>query len=66
MVKQTEKSNRLKVTLVRSVIGALPKHKECVKSLGLRRMNHSVLVQSIPSVRGIINKINYLLSVEEV
>lgn len=64
MVKQTSQKN-LKVTLIRSVIGAHPKHKLCVKSLGLRRINHTVTVQDSPSTRGIIHKINYLLSVEE-
>jgi large subunit ribosomal protein L30 len=57
---------KLKVTLVQSVIKVLPKHKECVKGLGLRRLNHSVIVADHPSIRGMINKVNYLLSVEEV
>jgi large subunit ribosomal protein L30 len=57
---------KIKVTLVRSVISALPKHKLCVKGLGLRRMRHSVIVADTPCNRGMINKVNYLLSVEEV
>jgi large subunit ribosomal protein L30 len=57
---------KLKVTLVRSVISALPKHKLCVKGLGLRRMRHSVIVSDTPCNRGMINKVNYLVSVEEV
>ena len=60
------KNKELKVTLVRSVISTLPRHKECIKGLGLRRINHSVIVQDTPSVRGMINKVEYLLSVEEV
>ena len=57
-------NNMLKVTLVKSPIGTLPKHKQCVKGLGLRRTNHTVEVEDSPSVRGMINKIGYLLKVE--
>ncbi|MBE0505445.1 MAG: 50S ribosomal protein L30 [Marinospirillum sp.] len=55
---------KLKVTLVRSPIGTLPKHKLCVKGLGLRRIGHQVEVEDTPAVRGMINKVNYLLQVE--
>ncbi len=55
---------KLKVTLVRSPIGILPKHKLCVKGLGLRRIGHQVEVEDTPAVRGMINKVNYLLQVE--
>ncbi len=55
---------KVKVTLVRSPIGILPKHKLCVKGLGLRRIGHQVEVEDTPSVRGMINKVNYLLQVE--
>ncbi|WP_027849005.1 50S ribosomal protein L30 [Marinospirillum minutulum] len=55
---------KIKVTLVRSPIGVLPKHKLCVKGLGLRRIGHQVEVEDTPSVRGMINKVNYLLQVE--
>lgn len=54
----------VKVTLVRSPIGIQPKHRLCLKGLGLRRINHTVEVEDTPSVRGMINKINYLLAVE--
>ena len=56
---------QLKVTLMRSTIARHPKHKECVKGLGLRRPHHTVVVDDTPCNRGIINKISYLLSVEE-
>ncbi|MCH9643327.1 MAG: 50S ribosomal protein L30 [Gammaproteobacteria bacterium] len=56
---------KLKVTLVKSKFGRLPKHRECVKGLGLRRINHSVELQDTPEVRGMINKVSYLLNVEE-
>jgi large subunit ribosomal protein L30 len=55
----------VKVTLTRSPIGTLPKHKLCVKGLGLRRIGHTVEVEDTPSVRGMINKVHYLLSVED-
>lgn len=57
---------KLKVTLIRSVIAVHPKHKECVKGLGLRRPRHSVVIVDTPCNRGMINKVAYLLSVEEV
>ena len=55
----------LRVTLVRSLIGRLASHKACVAGLGLRRMHHTVQVEDTPSVRGMINKVAYLLKVEE-
>lgn len=57
-------ASTLKVTLVRSTIGKLPKHKECVKGLGLRRIGHTVEVEDTPSVRGMIHKVNYMVRVE--
>ena len=56
----------LKVTLVKSRFGRLPRHRDCVRGLGLRRTNHSVTVIDTPENRGMINKISYLLKVEEV
>ena len=60
------KNKQLKVTLVRSTNAVLPKHKACVKGLGLRRMHHTVTVNDDPCMRGMIKKVEYLLSVEEV
>lgn len=57
---------KVKVTLVRSKHGRLPSHKACVAGLGLRRMHHSVEVEDTPCTRGMINKVSYLLKVEEV
>ena len=54
----------VKVTLIRSTIGKLPKHRETVKGLGLRRIGHTVEVQDTPENRGMINKAYYLLRVE--
>ena len=55
----------VKVTLIKSVIGRKPKHVETVKGLGLRRIRHTVELEDSPSVRGMINKVSYLLKVEE-
>jgi len=56
----------LKLTQVRSKIGRLPSHKECLRGLGLKRMHQTVEVIDTPCNRGMINKISYLLKVEEV
>ena len=58
------KKKTVKVTLKKSPIGSLPKHKLCLKGLGLRRVNQSVEVEDTPSIQGMIQKINYMLSVE--
>lgn len=62
----TSKKKELKVTLIKSAISTQPRHKECLKGLGLRKMRQSVVLQDNPCVRGMINKVGYLLSVEEV
>ena len=54
----------IKVTLVKSTNGRLESHKASVRGLGLRRINHTVEVEDTPSVRGMINKVNYLVRVE--
>ena len=53
----------LKVTLVRSPIGAKKNHVATVKGLGLRRMHHTVEVEDTPEVRGMIQTINYMVKV---
>ncbi|GAA0790151.1 50S ribosomal protein L30 [Marinobacterium sediminicola] len=57
-------ANTVKVTLVRSTIGRLPKHIQTVKGLGLRRIGHTVELEDTPAVRGMINKVNYMVRVE--
>lgn len=54
----------IKITLTRSIAGRLKSHRACVAGLGLRRIGHTVEVEDTPSVRGMINKANYLLKVE--
>jgi len=58
-------AKELKVTLVKSAFGRAPGHAECVRGLGLRRMHHTVTVKDTPENRGMINKVSYLLKVEE-
>jgi len=59
------KSKELKVTLVKSKFGRLKSHKACVAGLGLRKMHQTVTVVDTPENRGMINRVSYLLSVEE-
>lgn len=54
----------VKVTQVKSIHGRIKSHQACVAGLGLRRIGHSVEVEDTPSVRGMINKVNYLLKVD--
>ncbi|MCW8956887.1 MAG: 50S ribosomal protein L30 [Gammaproteobacteria bacterium] len=56
---------KIKLTLVKSAAGRLKNHKACVLGLGLRRTNHTVEVIDTPENRGMINKVSYLLKVEE-
>jgi large subunit ribosomal protein L30 len=56
---------KLKVTLVRSFHGRLKKHQACVRGLGLRRMHQTVEVVDTPENRGMVNKISYMLRVED-
>ncbi len=52
------------VKLVKSISGRQKKHQACVRGLGLRRIGHCVKVEDTPSVRGMINKVSYLVSIE--
>ena len=58
-------NGKVNVTLVKSKHGRLKNHKACVAGLGLRRINHSVVVEDTPENRGMINTVSYLLTVEE-
>lgn len=56
---------KLKVTLVRSKFGRKPKHMDCVTGLGLRRIHQTVIIEDTPCNRGMVNKVSYLLKVED-
>jgi len=64
MSEQT--NGRLKITLIRSSIGRPADQGNAVKSLGLRRLHSSVIREDNPSIRGQVNKISHLVSVEEI
>lgn len=57
-------ANKIKVTQVKSTNGRLQGHKACVRGLGLRRIGHTVEVEDTAAVRGMINKVSYLVRVE--
>ncbi len=60
----TTSAKKIKVTLVKSPIGTIKSHRECVRGLGLRRLNHTVELEDTPAVRGMINKVSYLVKCE--
>lgn len=57
---------KLKITLAKSLIGRKKDQIATVNALGLKKINRSVEIEETPQVRGMINKVNYLLKVEEV
>ena len=59
-------NKKLKVKLVRGTNKKLPNHKACVQGLGLRHIRHTVIIEDNPCNRGMINRVSYLLHVEEV
>lgn len=59
-------ADQIKITLVKSVIGSSEKQRNIVKALGLKKTNSSVIQNDTATIRGMINKINHLVSVDEV
>jgi len=66
MAKINKATKQLKVTLLRSKFGRVPGHRQCVEGLGLRRIRQTVLLENTQAVKGMINKVRYLLKVEEI
>ncbi len=63
--KSAAKSDKkVRVTLVRGLVGTRESHRATVRGLGLRRINHTVELEDTPAVRGMINKVSYLLKCE--
>lgn len=62
----SKKKRQIKVTLLKSKFGRVKGHLECIHGIGLRRIRHTVIVDDTPSIRGMINKVAYLLKIEEV
>lgn len=58
--------NKLKITLVKSTIGAIPKHKKTAVALGLTKLNKTVIQEDNPAIRGMVKTIVHLIKVEEI
>jgi large subunit ribosomal protein L30 len=56
--------NKIKVTQIKSIIGTKQDHRATIRGLGLRRINHTVLLEDTPAVRGMIHKVAYLVKCE--
>ena len=59
-------ADKLKITLVKSTIGAIPKHRKTAAALGLTKMHKSVIQQDNAAMRGMVAKISHLVKVEEI
>ena len=59
-------ADKLKITLVKSTIGAIPKHKATVEALGLKKLHKSVEMPNNDAVKGMINQVRHLVKVEEI
>ena len=59
-------ADKLKITLVKSTIGAIPKHKKTVEALGLRKLNKSVEMPDNAAVGGMVDQVKHLVKVEEI
>ena len=58
-------ADKLKITLVKSTIGAIPKHKKTVEALGLKKLNKTVVLPDNAATRGMIQQVQHLVKVEE-
>jgi large subunit ribosomal protein L30 len=65
MVSPMTQAKRIKVTQIKSTFGHLEKHKASVRGLGLRRIGHTVEVEDTPATRGMVNKVYFLVRIEE-
>ncbi len=66
MTARKKKQQQIRITQVRSQIGAQERQKRVLAGLGLGRIGQSVVRPDVPSIRGMVNKVPHLLSVEEV
>ncbi len=57
---------RLRITLVRSPIGTLPRHRKTVRALGLRKMHQTVEKNDDPAIRGMVHAVNHMVRLEEI
>ena len=58
-------ADKIKITMVKSTIGCVPKHKKTVEAMGLRKLNHTVELPDNAATRGMVKQVGYLLKVEE-
>jgi len=56
---------KMRVTQIKSLIGTIGRHRDSVRGLGLRRVNHTVEVEDTPATRGMVNKVRYLVRIEK-
>ena len=59
-------ADKLKITLVKSTIGAIPKHRATVEALGLKKLNKSVEMPNNAATKGMIAQVRHLVKVEEI
>ena len=59
-------ADKLKITLVKSTIGAIPKHKNTVEALGLKKLHNTVELPDNAATRGMIHQVKHLVKVEEI
>ncbi len=65
MAETTNQPKKLRITYVKSSIGYSERHKATIRTLGLRRLNQSVIHEDTPTLRGMLAKVNHLVRVEE-
>ena len=59
-------NKQVKITLIRSLAKRLPNHQACVRGLGLKRMHQTVTIAATPENMGMVNKVSFMLKIEEV
>ncbi len=66
MAENSTETKKLRITYVKSAIGYSVRHKATIRTLGLRKLNQTVVHEDTPTVRGMIAKVSHLVAVEEV
>jgi large subunit ribosomal protein L30 len=64
MTKAKSNTKTIKVTQIKSLIGTKQSHRDTIRGLGLRHINHTVQLEDTPCVRGMINKVYYMVKCE--
>ncbi len=66
MPETTNEPKKLRITYVRSAIGYSVRHKDTIRTLGLRKLHQSVIREDTPTLRGMLAKVNHLVQIEDV